>query len=201
LFVRKILRTTINEQPTTNYFRPMKKLKLEELNRLSVDQFKETKKLPVSILLDNVRSLHNVGSAFRTADAFKMEKIYLTGITGTPPHREIEKTALGATESVAWEYNEKSEVVAADLKSKGYCIIAIEQTTKSQSLQSFQFKSNEKICLVFGNEIHGVSDAVIQLCDAAIEIPQAGTKHSLNISVCVGIVLWEVFKSKLEAGG
>jgi tRNA G18 (ribose-2'-O)-methylase SpoU len=175
----------------------MKKLKLEELNRLSVDQFKQVEKLPVSILLDNVRSLHNVGSAFRTADGFCMEKIYLTGITGTPPHREIEKTALGATESVTWEYQEKPEDIVRSLKTQGYKIIAVEQTTESQPLQKFEFKKDEKICLVFGNEIHGVSDAVIELCDSAIEIPQGGTKHSLNISVCVGIVLWEVFKSKL----
>jgi 23S rRNA (guanosine2251-2'-O)-methyltransferase len=175
----------------------MKKLKLEELNRLSLDQFKTIEKLPVSIVLDNVRSLHNVGSAFRTADAFRMEKIYLSGITGTPPHREIEKTALGATESVAWEYNEKPEAIALDLKLKGYRVIAVEQTTESQPLQKFEFSPNEKICLVFGNEIHGVSDPVIELCDAAIEIPQAGTKHSLNISVCVGIVLWEVFKGSM----
>lgn len=179
----------------------MKKLKLEELNRLSVDQFRQVEKLPVSLLLDNVRSLHNVGSAFRTADAFCMEKIYLAGITGTPPHREIEKTALGATESVVWEYQEKPEQVVQQLKSRGYKIIAIEQTTESKSLEKIKFGKNEKLCLVFGNEIHGVSDAVIECCDAAIEIPQAGTKHSLNISVCVGIVLWEVFKSKLEAGG
>jgi 23S rRNA (guanosine2251-2'-O)-methyltransferase len=175
----------------------MKKLKLDELNRLSVDEFRQTEKLTVSILLDNVRSLHNVGSAFRTADAFRMEKIYLSGITGTPPHREIEKTALGATESVAWEYNEKPEAIAQDLKLKGYRIIAVEQTTESRPLQNFEFSPNEKICLVFGNEIHGVSDPVIEFCDAAIEIPQAGTKHSLNISVCVGIVLWEVFKGSM----
>jgi 23S rRNA (guanosine2251-2'-O)-methyltransferase len=175
----------------------MKKLKLEELNRLSIDQFKTIEKLPVSIVLDNVRSLHNVGSAFRTADAFRMEKIYLTGITGQPPHREIEKTALGATESVEWEYNEKPESIVQLLKTQGYKIIAVEQTTESKPLQDFDFRSDEKLCLVFGNEIHGVSDAVIELCDAAIEIPQAGTKHSLNISVCVGIVLWEVFKAKL----
>ena len=178
----------------------MKKLKLDELNRLSIDQFKQVEKLPVSILLDNVRSLHNVGSAFRTADAFCMEKIYLAGITGTPPHREIEKTALGANESVAWEYQEKPEGVVQLLKEQGYKIIAIEQTTESQSLERLKFEKGEKLCLVFGNEIHGVSDAVIEHCDTAIEIPQAGTKHSLNISVCVGIVLWEVFKSKLEAG-
>jgi 23S rRNA (guanosine2251-2'-O)-methyltransferase len=179
----------------------MKKLKLEELNRLSVDQFKQVDKLPVSILLDNVRSLHNVGSAFRTADAFCMEKIYLAGITGTPPHREIEKTALGATESVTWEYQERPEDVIRGLKGQGYRIVAVEQTSESKPLQTFEFAPAEKICLVFGNEIHGVSDAVIELTDVALEIPQAGTKHSLNISVCVGIVLWEVFKSKLDVGG
>ena len=173
----------------------MKKLKLEELNRLSVDQFKQVDKLPIVIVLDNVRSLHNVGSAFRTADAFRMEKIFLTGITGTPPHREIEKTALGATESVLWEHHEKPENLVLLLKNQGYRIMAIEQTTESKPLQECNFKTNEKICLVFGNEIHGVSDAVIALCDSAIEIPQAGTKHSLNISVCVGIVLWEVFRN------
>ena len=176
----------------------MKKLKLEELNRLSVDEFKHVDKLKVSIVLDNVRSLHNVGSAFRTADAFRMEKIYLTGITGKPPHREIEKTALGATESVAWEYHDKPETIVAQLKETGYRVVAVEQTTASLPLQSFSMESTQKLCLVFGNEIHGVSDAVIDLCDAAIEIPQAGTKHSLNISVCVGSVLWEVYKSRLE---
>jgi 23S rRNA (guanosine2251-2'-O)-methyltransferase len=175
----------------------MKKLKLEELNRLSVDQFKQIDKLPISILLDNVRSLHNVGSTFRTADAFCMEKIYLAGITGTPPHREIEKTALGATESVTWEYQEKPEGAVKSLKAQGYKIVSVEQTTTSQPLQNFEFKKDEKICLVFGNEIHGVSDAVIELTDVALEIPQAGTKHSLNISVCVGIVLWEVFKRRI----
>jgi tRNA G18 (ribose-2'-O)-methylase SpoU len=170
----------------------MKKLKLEELGRLSIGDFKKAEKIPVCILLDNVRSLHNVGSAFRTADAFRIEKIFLTGITGQPPHREIEKTALGATESVEWSYTE----------NQGYSITSIEQTTESQSLEQFDFSSHKKICLVFGNEIHGVSDEVIALTDHAIEIPQVGTKHSLNISVCVGIVAWEVFRSlKLQARG
>lgn len=171
----------------------MKKLKLEELGRISIDEFKEAEKLPVSILLDNVRSLHNVGSAFRTADAFRIEKIYLTGITGTPPHREIHKTALGSTDSVAWEYFEKSEEAAMKLKSQGYQIIIIEQTSESIPLQKFNFEKGKKYCLVFGNEVNGVSESVINLGDAAIEIPQTGTKHSLNISVCLGIVVWEVF--------
>lgn len=172
----------------------MKKLKLEELGRISVGEFKEADKLPVTLLLDNVRSLHNVGSAFRTADAFRIEKIFLTGITGTPPHREIQKTALGATESVNWEYAQAPAEVARKLKTEGYTIIAIEQTTASQPLNSFQPDSGQKYCLVFGNEINGVSEAVLDLADAALEIPQVGTKHSLNISVCLGIVVWDIFR-------
>jgi len=171
----------------------MKKLKLDELGRISIDQFKEAEKLPVSILLDNVRSLHNVGSAFRTADAFRIEKIYLTGITGTPPHREIHKTALGSTDSVAWEYFENPEEAVAQLKSQGYQIIIIEQTSESIPLQKINLEKGKKYCLVFGNEVNGVSEPVINLGDVAIEIPQTGTKHSLNISVCLGIVVWEVF--------
>jgi 23S rRNA (guanosine2251-2'-O)-methyltransferase len=172
----------------------MKKLKLEELGRISIDEFKDAEKIPVCILLDNVRSLHNVGSAFRTADAFRIEKIYLTGITGTPPHREIEKTALGATSSIEWEYVEHSAKAAADLKTKGYKIVIIEQTSESVSLQNANATADEKYCLVFGNEVNGVSEEVIQLGDVAVEIPQTGTKHSLNISVCLGIVAWEFFK-------
>jgi tRNA G18 (ribose-2'-O)-methylase SpoU len=171
----------------------VKKLKLEELGRLSVNEFKEAEKIPVVILLDNVRSLHNVGSAFRTADAFRIEKIYLTGITGTPPHREIHKTALGSTDSVAWEYFENADEATTKLKADGYQIILIEQTTESRPLQEFVLRNDKKYCLVFGNEVHGVSEGVIELGDLAIEIPQSGTKHSLNISVCLGIVVWEVF--------
>jgi len=171
----------------------MKKLKLKELGRMSVHEFKEAEKLPVCILLDNVRSLHNVGSAFRTADAFRIEKIYLTGITGTPPHREIHKTALGSTDSVAWEYFEKPEDAVRKLKTGGYQIVLIEQTTESQPLQKLHVDRQKNYCLVFGNEVHGVSDSLIELGDIALEIPQAGTKHSLNISVCVGIVVWELF--------
>lgn len=172
----------------------MKKLKLEELGRISVSEFKEVEKLPVCIVLDNVRSLHNVGSAFRTADAFRIEKIFLTGITGTPPHREIHKTALGSTESVAWEYVEKTETIISQLKESGYKIIAVEQTTESVSLQDFKIQTAEKYAFVFGNEVDGVSEEAIALADGAIEIPQSGTKHSLNISVCLGIVMWEVAK-------
>lgn len=172
----------------------MKKLKLEELGRISVDEFKEAEKLPVCILLDNVRSLHNVGSAFRTADAFRIEKIYLTGITGTPPHREIQKSALGATESVAWEYAESAAEAVKHIKASGYEIIIIEQTTASIPMHTFTPSSGKKYCLVFGNEVEGVSDGVIDQGDQAIEIPQTGTKHSLNISVCLGIVAWEFYR-------
>ena len=172
----------------------MKKLKLEELGRISVNEFKGAEKIPVVLLLDNVRSLHNVGSAFRTADSFRVEKIYLTGITGTPPHREIQKTALGATESVAWEYIEYPAAAVQKLKQGGYKIVIVEQTTDSIPLQTFASLLNKKYCLIFGNEVNGVSDEVIALGDLALEIPQIGTKHSLNISVCLGIVVWELFK-------
>jgi 23S rRNA (guanosine2251-2'-O)-methyltransferase len=172
----------------------MKKLRLEELGRMSAEEFREVGKIPVSILLDNVRSLHNVGSAFRTADAFRIEKIYLSGITGTPPHREIQKTALGATETVAWEYAERPEDIVLQLKDKGYTIAAVEQTTESTLLQLFNPDPDRKYCFVFGNEVNGVSEPVIARCDLSLEIPQGGTKHSLNVSVCLGIVLWEVFR-------
>lgn len=175
----------------------MKKLKLDELGRISVEQFKDSDKLPVCIVLDNIRSLHNVGSAFRTADAFRLEKIYLTGITGTPPHREIEKTALGATQSVDWEYAETTAGILERLKQSGYVVIIIEQTSASQSIQQFQPNAEKKYCLVFGNEVHGVSEEALPFGDCALEIPQHGTKHSLNISVCLGIVTWEFFRKLL----
>ncbi|MGC4033970.1 MAG: RNA methyltransferase [Tepidisphaeraceae bacterium] len=170
----------------------MKKLKLEELGRISVEEFKDSQKVPVCLLLDNIRSLHNVGSAFRTADAFRLEKIYLTGITGTPPHREIHKTALGATESVAWEYHENPAPLIELLKKNNYKIIVIEQTTESQSLNDFKPKEGASYCFVFGNEVNGVSESIMPLADTALEIPQSGTKHSLNVSVCIGIVSWWV---------
>jgi len=172
----------------------VKKLKLEELGRISTEEYKSVAKRPIVIVLDNVRSLHNVGSAFRTADAFLVEKIFLTGITGQPPHREIQKTALGATESVSWEYFSNAGELAKQLKQEGYTLIAIEQTTKSLPLQHFEADENAKYCLVFGNEVNGVSEAVIGQADLAIEVPQSGTKHSINVSVCVGIVVWELAK-------
>jgi 23S rRNA (guanosine2251-2'-O)-methyltransferase len=172
----------------------MKKLKLEELGRITVNQFKESEKIPVSIVLDNIRSLHNVGAAFRTADAFRFEKIYLTGITGTPPHREIEKSALGATQSVDWEYAAETQTILKKLKQESYQVIIIEQTNESQPLHQFNALPDKKYCLVFGNEVNGVSEEAIELGDIAIEVPQHGTKHSLNISVCLGIIAWEFFK-------
>jgi tRNA G18 (ribose-2'-O)-methylase SpoU len=178
----------------------MKKLSLDELGRVSVDEFKEVAKLPVCIVLDNVRSLHNVGSAFRTSDAFRLEKIYLTGITGKPPHREIEKTALGATLSVDWEYEQETATLLKRLRDNGYTIVVVEQTTESQSLEKFAIQPGKKYCLVFGNEVHGVSDEAIAIADAGLEIPQHGTKHSLNISVCLGVVAWEFFRQSMWQG-
>jgi len=172
----------------------MKKLKLEELGRMSVDEFKASEKLPVRLILDNVRSLYNVGSAFRTADAFRMEKIHLTGITGTPPHREIEKSALGATESVSWSHH-PDHGFATELKKEGYKIVVVEQTTASVALNKFIPVPGEKYCFVFGNEVNGVSEDLIAIADQALEIPQAGTKHSLNVSVCLGIICWELYKA------
>ncbi|HLT73902.1 MAG TPA: RNA methyltransferase [Ohtaekwangia sp.] len=174
----------------------MKKLKLEELGRISPEEYKEVGKIPVVIVLDNVRSLHNVGSAFRTADAFRVEKIYLTGITGTPPNREIQKTALGATESVPWEYSPSPEELVAKLKQEGYVIVAVEQTDESTQLNKFTPAAEKRYALVFGNEVNGVSEPVIDLSDMAIEIPQRGSKHSLNVSVCLGIVVWHFFNQE-----
>lgn len=172
----------------------MKKLKLDELGRITVDEFRDAEKIPVCVVLDNIRSLHNVGSAFRTADAFRIETIFLTGITGTPPHREIQKTALGATESVHWKYVENPLEAITELKTAGYKVIIVEQTTESIPLHLFHPVSGEKYVLVFGNEVNGVSEELVSVGDIAIEIPQVGTKHSLNISVCLGIVTWEMFR-------
>lgn len=175
----------------------MKKLSLEELDRISAAEYQVAPKTPFCIVLDNVRSLHNVGSAFRTADAFRLEKIFLTGITGTPPHREIEKTALGATSSVPWEFVEKPEDAVLRLRDQGYTVIVVEQTTDSVALNKFVPSPDARYCLVFGNEVHGVSEAVVALCDTALEIPQSGTKHSLNISVCLGIVVWDLHQKRM----
>lgn len=175
----------------------MRKLKNEELERLDVEGFKQATKTPLVIVLDNIRSLNNIGSVFRTADAFLIEKIYLCGITATPPHKDIRKTALGATESVAWEYKEKTIDLINELKTEGYDVLAIEQAENAQLLNSFEANSSKKYALVFGNEVKGVSQEVVSQSDGVIEIPQYGTKHSLNISVSVGVVIWD-FWSKLN---
>lgn len=170
----------------------MKKLSMEELERVSVEEFKEMDKSPIVLVLDNVRSLNNVGSAFRTGDAFGVEKIYLCGITGTPPHRDIQKTALGATESVAWEYCLNTMLAMEKLKGDGYQICALEQVDRSVMLNDFLPEKGKKYALVFGNEVFGVEEEVLNACDSVLEIPQLGTKHSLNISVSLGIAVWDL---------
>ena len=170
----------------------MRKLKNSELERISVENFKSLKKTPIVVVLDNVRSALNVGSCFRTSDAFRIEKIYLCGITAVPPNKEIRKSALGATDSVDWEYQESTRDVVLNLKKKRYLTIAIEQANESIMLNDFS-ETNSPIAVVFGNEVNGVQQSVIDICDNCIEIPQIGTKHSLNISVSVGVVLWDLF--------
>jgi 23S rRNA (guanosine2251-2'-O)-methyltransferase len=171
----------------------MRKLKLDELNRATVDEFKAQDKLPVAVVLDNVRSMHNIGSIFRTSDGFAVEQVCLCGITAQPPHREIEKTALGATQSINWAYFETPLQAVEALRADGYRIIAVEQAENSIMLNTFTPVNDEKYALIFGNEVNGVSDEVMQNIDACIEIPQFGTKHSFNIVVSAGIVLWDFF--------
>lgn len=175
-----------------------KKLKLWELNRVTDEEFKSQKKFPITIILDEIRSLTNVGSFFRTSDAFNIEKIYLCGITATPPHREIQKTALGATETVEWEHRESTLEVVNELKSKGVKICSIEQTEETTLLQDVKDLPKAHYALVFGNEVNGVNQEVIDESDYIIEIPQFGTKHSLNVSVCAGIVMWEFAKRNIS---
>jgi len=171
----------------------MRKLKLDELNRVSVEDFKKQDKLPVTVILDSVRSLHNVGSIFRTSDGFAVERIILCGITGQPPHREIEKTALGATQSIDWYYYENIIEAISELKDAAYKIVAIEQAENSTSLNDFKPAPDSRYALIFGNEVNGVSDEAMKQIDNCIEIPQFGTKHSFNIVVSAGIVLWDFF--------
>lgn len=172
----------------------MRKLENSELERKSVVAFKEAKKTPIIIILDDIRSLHNIGSVFRTADAFLIEKIYLCGITATPPNKEIHKTALGATETVDWEHHENVLEVISNLKKENISVFAIEQVENSIFLQDFSVVKDKKYALVFGNEVYGVNQKAIEICDGTIEIPQLGTKHSLNISVSTGIVVWDLFQ-------
>src|SRR4051812_29398033 len=176
----------------------MKKLKFDELNRASVAEFKAMEKFPVAVVLDNVRSMHNIGSIFRTSDGFAVEQVCLCGITAQPPHREIEKTALGATQSVNWTYYETPLQAVEQLRKDGYQIIAIEQAENSTMLHEFKPINDGKYALIFGNEVNGVSDEVMQAIDSCIEIPQFGTKHSFNIVVSAGIVLWDFFAKMIE---
>ncbi|HFK5507867.1 RNA methyltransferase [Elizabethkingia anophelis] len=173
----------------------VEKLKLEELGRVDIETFKQSEKIPVIVLLDGIRSMNNVGAVFRTADAFIIEKVVLCGITPQPPHREIHKAALGATESVDWCYENNVTDALQKLKSEGYKILAIEQTTGSIALNEQVISKEEKYVVIMGNEVDGVSDEALALCDGFIEIPQLGTKHSLNVSVCAGIIMWEFFKN------
>ena len=175
----------------------MRKLANEELGRISVDEFKSSDKTPIVIVLDNIRSLNNIGSVFRTADAFRLEKIYLCGITAQPPHRDIHKTALGATDSVEWVYYDDTQKAIEELKSDGYQVTAVEQADQSTKLDRYNPASG-KVALIFGNEVFGVKEEVIKRSDLCVEIPQLGTKHSLNISVSVGIVVWDLW-SKMRA--
>lgn len=169
----------------------MRKLSMDELHRLSKDAYGQVEKLPVVIVLDNVRSLSNVGAVFRSADAFRIGELFLCGITACPPHREIHKTALGADETVPWRYFSSTEEACRTLKSMGYRIVAVEQVEGSVMLQDFKMEPN--MAFIMGNEVDGVSDEALPFCDTAIEIPQEGTKHSLNVSVCSGIVMWNIF--------
>ena len=171
------------------------KLKLEELNRIDVETFKKVEKIPLVVVLDNIRSMHNVGATFRTADAFLVQKIILCGITPQPPHREIHKAALGATESVDWSYEADINVTINDLKSQGFEVVGIEQTTNSTMITDFTIDNAKKYAVILGNEVEGISDEALQNIDSFIEIPQLGTKHSLNVSVCGGIVMWEFAKA------
>jgi len=175
----------------------MRKLKNSELDRLSVEDFKKTEKTPLIVILDNVRSLNNIGSVFRTCDAFLAKKIYLCGITATPPHKDIHKTALGSTDAVAWEYVENIMDLVNRLKTQNIKVVSIEQAEKAVMLNDFIPEANTTYALVFGNEVKGVSQKVVSASDVVLEIPQFGTKHSLNISVSVGVVVWDVF-SKLK---
>ncbi|WP_427872225.1 RNA methyltransferase [Flavobacterium sp. MMS24-S5] len=172
----------------------MRKLENSELDRKSIEDFKKSEKTPLILVLDDIRSLHNIGSVFRTADAFLIEKIILCGITATPPNKEIHKTALGATETVAWEHHENVLEVIENLKKENVLTMAIEQVESSIFLQDFKIKKDQKYALVFGNEVYGVSQEAVAICDGCIEIPQLGTKHSLNISVSAGIVVWDLFQ-------
>lgn len=189
----------MNHYFCTKYF--MRKLSMPELNRISVDQYKDAEKTPVVIILDNVRSLNNIGSVFRTADAFRLEAIYLCGITGTPPNKEIHKTALGATDSVNWKYFKNTVDAIEEVQKLKYLVYAVEQAEGSILISDYTPVAEEKIALVFGNEVQGVDENVMKCVDGCLEIPQYGTKHSLNIAVSAGIVIWEIFRKLKQKAG
>ncbi len=172
----------------------MRKLKNKELNRISIEKFKQSEKIPFIVVLDNIRSLNNIGSIFRTSDALLIEAIYLCGFTATPPNKDIHKTALGATESVNWKYFETTDDAISELKKENYIIASVEQAENSVSLVDFNIDQNKKYALIFGNEVKGVSQQIVSASDYCIEIPQFGTKHSFNISISAAIVLWDLFK-------
>lgn len=172
----------------------MRKLRNSELNRKNIKEFKSSEKLPFVVVLDNIRSLNNIGSVFRTSDAFLIDHIYLCGITACPPNKEIHKTALGATDSVDWSFSESTKETIEKLKQDGYQIVSIEQVENSVSLPDFNIKSNQKYAFIFGHEVKGVQQEIVDLSDTCVEIPQYGTKHSLNISVSAGVLLWEMFR-------
>jgi tRNA G18 (ribose-2'-O)-methylase SpoU len=177
----------------------MKKLKLEELNRLSQEEFRDAEKFPLCVVLDNIRSMHNVGSVFRSADAFRVSKLWLCGYTPQPPHREIRKTAIGAEETVAWEHAPDAAALAQRLRQEGWTLVAVEQTTGSVPLGEFRPKAGERLALILGNEVDGVQASVLEHCQVAVEIPQFGTKHSLNVSVAAGIVLYEMVRGNVDS--
>jgi len=187
LLCQKFLRTNVPLR--------MRKLGMDELNRLSVDEFRESAKMPVVVVLDNIRSMHNVGSVFRTADAFLIQGIYLCGYTPQPPHRDINKTALGATDTVEWKYFQDIQEALKELKEEGYRVFAVEQVEDSIPLQEMARQHSGKTVVVFGNEVSGVGEGALKLCDGSVEIPQWGMKHSLNISIAAGIVLWELARN------
>lgn len=198
---------TINSQgfPSRNsqlitrcYICLMRKLSMEELGRKTVQEFKQSDKIPIIVVLENIRSAYNVGSVFRTSDAFLVEAIYIIGYTSQPPHKEIKKTALGAEESVAWKHFATSAEAISDLRSNGYNVYAVEQTEESFKLNAIGFEADEKIAVIFGNEVAGVEQSTIALCDGCIEIPQLGMKHSLNIATAAGVVLWELVRARIN---
>jgi tRNA G18 (ribose-2'-O)-methylase SpoU len=181
-----------------HYLCAMRKLSMEELGRKSVDEFKQSDKFPIIVVLENIRSAYNVGSVFRTSDAFLIEAIYIIGYSAKPPHKEIKKTALGAEETVEWKYFKTADEAIDELKNKKYKVYAVEQAEGSYKLHAANFRQNEKIAVVFGNEVTGIEQSTIHLCEGCIEIPQFGMKHSLNIATAAGVVLWELIRNKMR---